>query len=412
MLPHQAIQVMYLSYDGMTDPLGQSQVLPYLCGLTKKGYRFRLLSFEKPERFAKYRETIQSICDENQITWIPLMYTKRPPLLSTLYDMWRMRRLVVALHKKEAIAMIHCRSYLTALIGRKMKKKEGIPFLFDMRGFWADERVEGGIWSLKNPVFRLVYRYFKKRETVLLQDANHVISLTHRAKDEIEKWPCWSNTKPNITVIPCCVDVDRFNSERISGEQKNRLLTDLGIQPSTFVLGYVGSIGTWYMLPEMFRYFQELQHHMTSAVFLFVTQHEKQEILTVANSCGVDEKSIRIASCSHDEVPFYMSVMNRSLFFIRPSYSKMASSPTKQGEIMAMGIPLICNAGVGDTDRIVLQYQAGTVLSDVSDEQIMQSFHQPLLFDCLKCIEGAKDYFSLQNGVERYHEVYQQILQT
>jgi hypothetical protein len=48
-----------------------------------------------------------------------------------------------------------------------------------------------------------------------------------------------------------------------------------------------------------------------------------------------------------------ISLFDTSIFFIRPTYSKKASSPTKQGEIMAMGIPLICNYGVGDTDEIV-----------------------------------------------------------
>ena len=46
-------RVLYVSYDGMTDPLGQSQVLPYILGLNKKGYQFTLVSFEKPERLEK-----------------------------------------------------------------------------------------------------------------------------------------------------------------------------------------------------------------------------------------------------------------------------------------------------------------------------------------------------------------------
>ena len=45
-----SIKVLYISYDGMTDPLGQSQVLPYLEGLAKKNYAITLISFEKEER--------------------------------------------------------------------------------------------------------------------------------------------------------------------------------------------------------------------------------------------------------------------------------------------------------------------------------------------------------------------------
>ena len=43
------VTVLYLSYDGALDPLGQSQVVPYVTGLASLGFRMRLVSFEKPE---------------------------------------------------------------------------------------------------------------------------------------------------------------------------------------------------------------------------------------------------------------------------------------------------------------------------------------------------------------------------
>ena len=156
--------VLYLSYDGMTDPLGQSQVLPYIIGLTKAGYSFHLVSFEKPDRFKENRSTIDVICRENNIDWHPLKYTKRPPLLSTVWDVVKMRRVAMQLHKKYGLSLIHCRSYISALIGLSFKRKKGVPFLFDMRGFWADERVDGGLWNLDNPIYKWVYNFFKKKD--------------------------------------------------------------------------------------------------------------------------------------------------------------------------------------------------------------------------------------------------------
>ncbi len=44
-------RVLYISYNGMLDPLGQSQVLPYLRELTTLGVRFTLLSFERAAAF-------------------------------------------------------------------------------------------------------------------------------------------------------------------------------------------------------------------------------------------------------------------------------------------------------------------------------------------------------------------------
>ena len=45
-------RVLFISYNGMLDPLGQSQVIPYLRELAKRGVRFTLLSFERPDAFA------------------------------------------------------------------------------------------------------------------------------------------------------------------------------------------------------------------------------------------------------------------------------------------------------------------------------------------------------------------------
>ena len=70
----------------MTDPLGQSQVLPYIILLSKKNYNFHLVSYEKTDRYSKYHSLIEKICVDNKIQWYPLKYNKKPPILSTFFD--------------------------------------------------------------------------------------------------------------------------------------------------------------------------------------------------------------------------------------------------------------------------------------------------------------------------------------
>jgi hypothetical protein len=48
----------------MTDPLGQSQVLPYLKGLSALGHQFHLISFEKKERYQEEYQKIEKLCSE------------------------------------------------------------------------------------------------------------------------------------------------------------------------------------------------------------------------------------------------------------------------------------------------------------------------------------------------------------
>ena len=399
--------ILYLSYDGMTDPLGQSQVLPYIIGLTKKGYHFHLISFEKPDRFIAHKKDILLICEENNITWVPMLYTKRPPLFSTMWDVWRMKRKAFELNKEYSFSMVHCRSYLSALIGLSMKRRFKTAFLFDMRGFWADERVDGNIWNLKNPIYRWVYHFFKAKEKVFFSTADHIISLTNEGKKEILSWNGFENLTDKISVIPCCVDIVKFDKKRVSTEMLKVKKSELGISDSQFILGYVGSIGTWYMLEEMLSFYKRSSKSLTNPLFLFVTKENENDIYRLSDNMDIPRKEIIVTSCYHNDMPLYMSLFNCSIFFIKPVYSKKASSPTKQGELMAMGIPVICNDKVGDTADIVRKYNSGLV---ISCEKINESVISDYTFSESNAIEGAQEYFGLEKGVNTYGEIYKKII--
>jgi glycosyltransferase involved in cell wall biosynthesis len=394
----------------MTDPLGQSQVLPYLVGLTKKGCQFHLISFEKQERFEKFESTIQQICSDAGIEWHPLSYTKKPPLLSTIYDVQRMKKMAHSLHKTHHFDIIHCRSYISALVGMGMKNRFGTKFLFDMRGFWADERVEGGIWNLSNPLFKVVYSYFKKKEKRFFNESDAIVSLTHKGKEVIEKEFAISGDK--IKVIPCCADLNLFDRSKIVESELADLRTKHGIEENTKILGYVGSIGTWYMLPEMLDFFKILRSKDPSWRFLIVSGETPQTIYSKASEKEIEQESLIITSCLHKEVPKYISLFDLSVFFIRPSFSKQASSPTKQGELMAMGIPIVCNAGVGDTDLVIDKYKAGAVMKDTNPSEY-EAFSFPIsAFNKEQTIIGAKEFYGLENGVNTYFSIYAAIIPT
>ena len=400
-------KILYISYDGMTDPLGQSQVLPYLVGLTKKGCQFHLISFEKQERFEKFESTIRQICSDAGIEWHPLSYTKKPPLLSTIYDVQRMKKLAHSLHKTHRFDIIHCRSYISALVGMGMKKRFGTKFLFDMRGFWADERVEGGIWKLSNPLFKTVYSYFKKKERRFFNESDAIVSLTHKGKEVIEKEFAISGSK--INVIPCCADLNLFDQNKVIERELVDLRTQLGIEENTKILGYVGSIGTWYMLPEMLDFFKSLKNKDASWRFLIVSGEAPETIYTKADEKQIEHDSLMITSCLHKEVPKYIRLFDLSVFFIRPSFSKQASSPTKQGELMAMGIPIVCNAGVGDTDLVIETYEAGTVLKE-TNPAAYDAFSFPIHdFNKERTVIGAQEFYGLENGVNTYFSIYTQL---
>lgn len=403
--------ILYISYDGMTDPLGQSQVLPYICGLTKEGFQFTLISCEKPDKFEKNRATIEEICLENNINWQPLIYHKSPPILSTIWDLIKIQRLAYRLHRTLSFSLIHCRGYMSALIGLNMKNKFGTKFLFDMRGFWANEKLDAGVWDISKPHYRVIYNYFKRKEKEFFLNADASVCLTHAGKKEIFSWDYMQSKPDTISVIPCCSDTDLFDYGSIDVARKNEWKSILHIQDSDYILTYLGSIGTWYMLDEMLDFFVEFAKINPNARFLFITHDEHERIRSAAELRGIWDKLI-IQAGQRSEVPYLLSLSDLSLFFIRATYSKISSSPTKQGEIMAMGIPIICNSGVGDTDTIVQNYQSGLVVQGFNkiDYQAVINQFLEIKFDSIHLRNGAVDYFSLEKGVKSYLSIYQKLI--
>lgn len=394
----------------MTDQLGQSQVLPYLCELQKAGYTYHLISCEKPERYEKYKGIIEEICSRNNIHWHPIPYTKKPPVLSTVKDVRAIRKKAVSLHETLSFSLVHCRGYISSIIGLEMKRKKNVPFLFDMRGLWADEKVDAGSWNLKNPLYKMVYRFFKKKETQFLQEADYTISLTEAARNEISSWKHVPQLAP-IEVIPCCADLKHFDPSAVTDAAKDQMRTELGIRKDSTVLTYLGSIGSWYMLDEMLDFFLVYRQAYPEASFLFITGDQHDLIRRKAAERNIPSDRLVIRPAQRKEVPVLVSLGMHSVFFIRPTYSKISSSPTKQAELMGMGVPVICNARVGDTGPVVKKYGAGIVIDDFNTQAYQTAISElkQAHFEGSSIRNGAFDYFSLDQGVKRYLQIYQQV---
>ncbi len=399
--------ILYISYDGMTDPLGQSQVIPYLKGLSKEGFKINILSFEKTERFKKYKSLIAEELKNSSIDWYPMKYTRRPLVFSTLHDIRKMICKSVSIVKEKNISLLHCRSYIAAIAGLRIKKKYEIPFIFDMRGFWADERIDGGLWKLSNPIYRIIYKYFKKKEIELIKRSDFIVSLTAKAKEIILGFKNITIKPEKISIIPCCADLEHFNYEKCENSIV-KFRDKVGIGAEKFVVSYLGSTGTWYMLDEMIEQFKMFKIRIPNSVFLIITQDDKNIILKRLIFHGLKSDDVIIREASRNEVPEFLSLSNVSLSFIKPCFSKNASSATKMGEIMGMGIPVICNA-IGDIKTIVEITNCGYCLDNYSEEEYEKACDYIISkkFPAKNEIrEAARKYYSLESGIERYKKIY------
>lgn len=404
-------KILFISYDGMTDPLGLSQVIPYLTGLTAHQLEFTILSCEKQDNFSKHKDYVNQLLRPYPIQWVPLKYHKRPRVLSTMYDVALMKRMARRLHEKNPFDMVHTRAGIPSLVGLWMKQRLGVRFLHDIREFYADSRVEGGLWNTRFFPYRVIYRYFKRKEIAEVTHCDGIVCLTYAAEKIILKWPQLQRPRP-VEVIPCSVDLNLFDPARIDVTQQESLKAQLGIEKDDWVISYLGSLGGWYLTAEMISFMKIIGDKNPKAKFLFISPHHPKKILGTTRQYGIPDERVIIKKARRDGVPLLLSLSDYSIFFIKACYSKKSSSPTKHGEIMAMGIPVITNSGVGDVETIVAKYNSGVVLKKLEREDFLHyaEILKTLKFDEKKIRHGATEFYNLDSAVQKYLKVYRQLL--
>ncbi|MBD7988321.1 glycosyltransferase [Luteimonas sp. Sa2BVA3] len=391
-----SVGVLLISYTGLLEPLGQSQVLAYQENLASER-PVHILSFERPIDLADRAkvEAVRRRIRAAGIHWHCLRYHKRPSTLATLWDIGWGAALGIRLARRHGLGIVHARSYVAGIMALLVKKAVGVRFLFDMRGFWVDERVDGGLWPRNGRMYR-VAKWFERK---LLIDADHVVSLTHAGVTEMAGFDYLQDRAPPMSVIPTCADLARFSPVADSKDEP-------------FTLGYVGSAGTWYLFDAAVAAFGVVRRLRPDARFLIINRDAHAYIRERLDAARVPEDAVELMQASHTEVPAQMRRMHAGVFFIKPVFSKQASAPTKLAEFLGCGIPCLSNTGVGDMAQVLVGDRVGVAV-DAMDPAGLESGVSALLDLCgeqdvaERCVASARRHFSLDEGVKRYRTIYE-----
>ena len=162
----------------------------------------------------------------------------------------------------------------------------------------------------------------------------------------------------------------------------------------------------------MLDFFKVLLQKKPDAKFLFITTDNPQTIVQPAKKLGISEENIAISPSKREEVPTFLSLADAAIFFIQPVFSKSGSSPTKHGEMLGMGLPVIANSGVGDVDSIIKDTHSGILVEEFSQRAYQKAVDQidDLLSIPTETLQAASQkYYSLEEGVKRYNAVYEKV---
>ena len=407
------VRTLYVCYFGLREPLVQTQVLPYLRQLKSDDVQVSLLTFEprlneawSADDLARQRAALNA----EGISWHFLKYHKWPSLPATIYDMAAGAWTILRIMRREGISILHARNHVPAVMCAVAKRIKGARLVFDIRGFMPEEYTDAGVW----PENGYLYRGLKRVERYLLRVSDAFVLLTEKARDIVFPGCTDADRRGRpIEVIPCCVDFGRF--EAVEHTSRETLRAELNLT-NRRVIVYVGSFGGWYMTDEM-TYLLAVAHRQDPATFsVILTQSPRQLIIDRMSSLKIAAQDFLVTQVAPDEVPRYLKAADIAISFIKPSYSKQSSSPTKIAEYLATGLPLVCNAGVGDLDKLINENQVGVLVAEYS----LQAYQQAL--DEIEIMRGdaglaerlravARREFDLETvGRTRYRRLYERML--
>ena len=376
-------RVVYVSYDGAGEPLGRSQVVAYLVRLARS-CDITLVTFEKDRAS---RAGTAAVLREAGISWVPRSYHRRPPVLSTLWDVLAGARAVRRACRESGAEIVHVRSYVPALIAllAAWPGKRSWKLLFDIRGFWADERVLAGAWKANSRL----YRFTKRCERRFFAEADAVVTLTEASVPRIREW--LAPRQVPVRVIPTCAEVERFGK------------TAPGEGPRAV---WCGSLGTVYRFDLAVRFAEALK-----IPFLVLTR----QVEAARELLGGRDADVR--EVAHGEIAAELRPGDVGLCFYADGgdFGNLGRAPTRVAEYLAAGMAVAITPRIGDMDALVDGNGLGVRIEDESEAGLAAAAAAVLRLaaDPEARARGqrlAAELFSVDDGADSYLGLYRELL--
>ncbi|MDA7846625.1 glycosyltransferase, partial [Amylibacter sp.] len=329
---------LYLTRNGLLEPLGQSQIMGYLKGLSKD-YHITLITFEKPEDMADTQAMFKAKadCEAHGIDWRPKSFQRSPKLVAPALSMFEMFWSAYKAALAGDAQLIHARSYLPAAAAWAVNRVTGMPFIFDMRALWPEELITAGRLQRGS----LLHRAIVAVERSCLARAAAVVSLTHAAVNHLKLEYPGEIEGQRVVINPTCADLDRFTpvSNRPSGPT---------------VHGCIGTIlSGWFRTDWLASWLSTVAQADPDARFEIVTRDDADGVRVALDPMNTLGDRLKIGPRPTEEMPNAVRGHDLSvMFYAGGEVSELGRSPTRMAEVLGCGLPVVANEGVGDVADI------------------------------------------------------------
>jgi len=358
----------------MAEGVGRSQVLPYVEGLARRGLSVAVHTFEKGEPDTAIARRLSSA----GVRWRPHRFGgagAAPGLL----------RVVQGAAATVGADLVHARSDLAAASALLSRRPA---WVWDIRGFWREERIALGLLRRGSPEDRVMASV----EAGSARRSTGVVTLSQSAVDVLSE-RFGTDIAKKGRVITTCVDLERFLPSPLPPLDCLRFLL-------------MGTLNALYDVDAMVRFVERVQARRPAELDVLSPDPSAWRPLLerVGATVGVAEPSA---------VPSRVRAAHVGLSLRRPEFriASMAATPTKLAEFLASGRPIVVSPGLGDMDDLLARHDCGVVIDDRSDEGLDRAADEleRLVGDPAtpaRCRSLAQEHFDLEKGIDRLLDLY------
>jgi glycosyltransferase involved in cell wall biosynthesis len=165
---------------------------------------------------------------------------------------------------------------------------------------------------------------------------------------------------------------------------------------------------------EMVDFYRSARRLRPELVFLVLTQSDRATIDAELRRADIAMSDYVITRVDASEVETYLAAADFGISFVRPSFSKISSSPTKVAEYLAAGVPVVTTV-IGDLADLFADENIGVLLDEFSPaayEAAARAVGRLAQNTTAReqCRRVARDQLSLQDvGIPRYHRLYRAV---
>jgi PEP-CTERM/exosortase A-associated glycosyltransferase len=313
----------------------------------------------------------------------------------------RYRKYVADVAARERPDVIHAHSsYTNGIAARHAARRLGIPFVYELRGLWADTAVvEDGLRpnSLK-------YRAFWRLELGVVRRANVVVAISRGIRNAMVDRGIDAG---KIEIVPNGVDTAVFTPRSPDAA----LARALGLN-GAFVVGFIGSVRRLEGIDLVVEAFKEVHRRQPLARLLVVGDGaETGRLAAAAAAAGLSGIVRFTGQVPHDQILRYYSIIDVLVYPRIDAVINQTVTPLKPLEAMAMG--KVCLASdVGGLKELVDDGVTGLLFTagDVHDltEKLLRltadaELRQRLSAQAQAVVRRDREWSTV---AARYHDVY------